>query len=448
MIKPSLPKGTRDFSSKELVKRNYVIDILKNTFEKFGFEPLETPAFEKLEVLTGKYGEEGDKLIFKILNSGDFTRKIPEDIYQSKDYKKLTPYLSEKALRYDLTIPLARYVAMHKNELVFPYKRYQIQPVWRADRPQKGRFREFMQCDADMLGSQSLWQEVELIELYNEVFKQLRLPVTIRVNNRKILNDIISNLDLNNYKNEILVILDKQDKIGWEKVLEEWIKTGVSEKKAIKLLKILSFEGHNKEKIDFVKQNIGLTEGLKEMETVFNRAEGTDFANLKIDLSLARGLDYYTGTIFEVQADGVQIGSVGGGGRYDDLTAVFGVKNVSGIGISFGLDRIILAMDEKKLFDKISDIRPDILFVNFGETESEHAWERIKHLRKNHIKAELYPDTVKLKKQFQYAHKRSIPYVAIVGEEEIKNHSITLKNMLDGTQKSVDINQLLQILTA
>ncbi len=446
MIKASLPKGTRDFTPEVLAKRQYIVDIIRKKFETYGFQPIETPAFEKIETLTGKYGDEGDKLIFKILNSGDFLKKIPDDVYKSKNAKKLTPYITEKALRYDLTVPLARYVVMHRNEMVFPFKRYQIQPVWRADRPQKGRFREFYQCDADVLGSKSLWQDVEFIHLYDEVFSALKIPVQIRINNRKILNGIIAEFNLDRVKQAFMTTLDKLDKIGWDKVTAEWEKAGIDAASVRKLKEILSVSPENLfEKLNGLLHNSPEgTEGIKELQTVISRTGKTN-NKLVPDLTLARGLDYYTGTIYEVQAENVYAGSIGGGGRYDDLTGIFGLKNTSGIGISFGLDRIYLVMNESGLFEQVRGFQPLVMFVNFGDREAAYAWETLKKLRKANIPAELYPDPVKLKKQFQYADRRNIPYVVMAGTDEMKENVFTLKNMKDGTQKKVTVDDLLNL---
>jgi len=442
MIKASLPKGTRDFGPDQLAKRRFVVDMIREIFERYGFQPIETPAFEKLETLTGKYGDEGDRLIFKILNSGDFLQKVPDEILQSKNSKKITPYITEKALRYDLTVPLARYTVMHRNEIVFPFKRYQIQPVWRADRPQKGRFREFYQCDADVLGSKSLWQETEFIHLYNDVFKKLRIPVTIRINHRQILNDILAHFGLSDIKTAVLTALDKLDKAGWEKVTAEWQKAGVPDTIIPSLKSVFSLKGGNDEKMKHLREMLGNTTALDEMETILNRAGKLDHARLLFDLSLARGLDYYTGTVFEVSAEGAATGSIGGGGRYDDLTGIFGMNDVSGIGISFGLDRIMLVMDELGLFRDVTPYRPEIMFVNFGDKESAYAWKAVKKLREAGISAELYPDAVKLKKQMQYAHKRQIPYVALAGDREMEENTFTVKNMTDGSQTSMTLPEI------
>ncbi len=448
MIKAALPKGTRDFTPEQLAKRQFIIEKIKNAFERSGFQPVETPAFEKLETLTGKYGNEGDKLIFKILNSGDFLKKVPPAVYEEKNASKMVPYISEKALRYDLTVPLARYVVMHRNEIVFPFKRYQIQPVWRADRPQKGRFREFYQCDADVLGSKSLWQEVEFIQLYNDVFSELKIPVEIRINHRKILNGIIHKFNLEDVKQPFMTALDKLDKIGWDKVVAEWQKSGISAQTAFKLREIFSISPDKMpEHLEPLLRDIpeGM-EGVEELKTVLSRVSPLSHAELVPDLSLARGLDYYTGTIMEVRAKSVQMGSLGGGGRYDNLTEIFGVKDISGAGISFGLDRILLVMEEMKLFEGLRGFEPQVMFVNFGDKEAAYSWKAVKKLRETGISAELYPDAVKLKKQLQYAAKRNIPFVVMAGEDEMKAQKFTLKNMQEGSQTQLDFEEMRKII--
>ncbi|NPA43052.1 MAG: histidine--tRNA ligase [Chlorobi bacterium] len=446
MIKPSLPKGTRDFTPREWAKRQKIIDTLRQIFERYGFEPLETPAMEKLEVLTGKYGEEGDKLIFKILESGDFLSKVPEDLWQTRDSKKWTPHIARKALRYDLTVPLARFTAMHRHELTFPFKRYQIQPVWRADRPQRGRFREFLQCDADILGSPSLWQEAELIHLYNDAFEALGLPVSIRVNNRKILNALVEALGLAAFKKDLLTALDKLDKAGWQKVEAEWAEVGIPSDQLEKLKDLLSAEGTNFERLQRLEEVVSDSRGIEEMRTLLEYADDLSHARLRFDPTLARGLDYYTGTIMEVGATDTALGSLGGGGRYDDLTGIFGLKDVSGVGISFGLDRIYLAMEEAGLLDEVPVPGPRVLAVNFGGNEAKKAWETVRALRKRGIPADFYPVKAKLKKQFQYADKKGIPYVLADGEDEIRKGIHNLKDMRTGTSREVDFEELVKIL--
>ena len=452
--KPSIPKGTRDFSPSEVSKRQYIISIIKNNFEKFGFQPIETPSFENSETLMGKYGEEGDRLIFKILNSGDFLEKANQQDLESKNSKKLTSQISEKALRYDLTVPFARYVVQHQNELQFPFKRYQIQPVWRADRPQKGRFREFFQCDADVVGSDSLWQEVDFIQLYDAVFADLQLEgVTIKINNRKILSGIAEVIGASDKLIDFTVALDKLDKIGEDGVKKEMMERGISAEAIIKIQPLFNFSGSISEKIDQLRILLSTSEtGLKGIEELTFICEtaiklGLQAVDLDLDVTLARGLNYYTGAIFEVSAPkSVSIGSVGGGGRYDDLTGIFGLKNMSGVGISFGLDRIYLVLEELNLFPETVSIGTSALFVNYGQVEATHAMQTIQKLRKVGVKTELYPDEAKMAKQFQYAEKRNIPYVVILGEDEIKNNQFALKNMVSGEQRILNYDEILAIL--
>jgi len=451
--KPSIPKGTRDFSAEQIAKRNFIIDTVKRQFERYGFAPIETPSFEKLSTLTGKYGEEGDRLIFKILNSGDFLNKVNDELLQSKDSKKITPKISEKALRYDLTVPFARYVVQHQNELSFPFKRYQIQPVWRADRPQKGRFREFYQCDADVVGSRSLWQDVEFALLYDAVFSELKVPVTIKINNRKILSGLAELLEEKDKFTEFIVALDKLDKIGKEGVIKEMLSKGISEKSIENITPVFDFKGNNEEKIQLLKELLASSEegqkGLEELEFVLDKLKqtGVQSAEIEFDITLARGLNYYTGSIYEVSAKGVQMGSIGGGGRYDDLTGIFGLKNMSGIGISFGLDRIYLVMEELNLFQEVKVPVPEVLFINFGEAEALYSLKAVQELRKNGISAELYPDKAKMKKQMTYANKRGIPYVAMAGSDEMEKGIFTLKDMKNGTQEQIPLSAMIEKLS-
>lgn len=452
--KPGIPKGTRDFNPTEVAKRHYITDVIKQQFKQFGFQPIETPSFENSDTLMGKYGEEGDRLIFKILNSGDYLSKSDQDAYAEKDSNKLTASISEKALRYDLTVPFARYVVQHQNDIDFPFKRYQIQPVWRADRPQKGRFREFYQCDADVVGSNSLWQEVEFIQLYDNVFSALKLEgVTIKINNRKILSGIAEVIGASDKLIDFTVALDKLDKIGEVKVKEEMLSKGISEEGITKLQPLFSLTGDFGAQIQSLKSILSTSEeglkGIEELEFVNNAisALGLKTANLQLDVTLARGLNYYTGAIFEVSAPkGVSMGSIGGGGRYDDLTGIFGLKDVSGIGISFGLDRIYLVLEELNLFPKTVLDSTKVLFINFGDKEALYAINAIKELRANHVSAELYPDNAKMKKQMNYANKRNVPFVVLVGEEELKNQTYTLKNMIKGSQESLSLEQLVEVL--
>ena len=448
-MKPSLAKGTRDFSSEEVFRRKFIINTLQNNFELFGFQPLETPSFENLSTLTGKYGEEGDRLIFKILNSGDYASKTKEEDWNSKNSQKLISQISEKALRYDLTVPFARYVAMNHGTMTFPFKRYQIQPVWRADRPQKGRFREFYQCDADVVGSESLWQEVELVQLYLKSFSDLKIPVTLHLNNRKILSGLAEYAGISKHLIEFTVALDKLDKIGKEGVIKELLEKNISQKSIDKLEFLFEQTDDSMENLlllkeKFVEDDLGF-KGVEELEFVFNKCLdlGISVENLKFDITLARGLDYYTGAIFEVKADEVAMGSIGGGGRYDNLTEVFGVKNIPGIGISFGLDRIYLVMEELGLFPQSIENSVKYLFANYGERESLEALKVIFQLRKNGISAELYPESAKLKKQFTYAERKGIPNLVFFGEQEISENKITIKNLDSGEQKTLSLKEFL-----
>lgn len=561
--KPSIPKGTRDFSPAEVAKRQYIIQTIKVNFEKFGFQPIETPSFENSETLMGKYGEEGDRLIFKILNSGDYLkdiknlfdqllfifdenifekeledikRTLPEgyvldetdeiltarfrtflenrkrelrnnnfteivdftndkNIYYSifkifENYSNYDNYLikeegnlfisqfqreinslknriidnkigyvsgriSEKALRYDLTVPFARYVVQHQNEIEFPFKRYQIQPVWRADRPQKGRFREFFQCDADVVGSKSLWQEVELVQLYDTVFTSLGLNgVTVKINNRKILSGIAEVIGASDKLIDFTVALDKLDKIGEDGVKKEMIKNGISEDAIVKVQPLFNFTGSISEKIEKLSQLLAASEegvkGVEELRFICDKVTdlGLSTAILDLDVTLARGLNYYTGAIFEVAAPkGVAMGSIGGGGRYDDLTGIFGLKNMSGVGISFGLDRIYLVIEELNLFPETVTASSKALFVNYGDAEAFYALQAIKKLRAAGIKVELYPDKAKVGKQFQYADKRNIPFAVVIGGEEMNSNIYSLKNLVSGEQINLDFEGLKQALS-
>jgi histidyl-tRNA synthetase len=448
--KPSIPKGTRDFSPAEVAKRQYIIQIIKSNFEKFGFQPIETPSFENSETLMGKYGEEGDRLIFKILNSGDYLAKANAANLDSKDSTKLTASISEKALRYDLTVPFARYVVQHQNDIEFPFKRYQIQPVWRADRPQKGRFREFFQCDADVVGSKSLWQEVELVQLYDTVFTDLGLKaVTIKINNRKILSGIAEVIGASDKLIDFTVALDKLDKIGEDGVKKEMVEKGISEEAITKVQPLFNFVGSISEKIEKLSQLLAASqEGMKGVEELRFICDNTvnlglSTAILDLDVTLARGLNYYTGAIFEVAPPkGVAMGSIGGGGRYDDLTGIFGLKNMSGVGISFGLDRIYLVVEELNLFPETVTATTKALFINYGDSEAFYAMKAIKKLRAAGIKVELYPDSSKVAKQFQHADKRNIPFAVIIGESEIASDCFALKNLHTGEQILVDFEGL------
>jgi histidyl-tRNA synthetase len=452
--KPSIPKGTRDFSPTEVAKRQYIIQIIKSNFEKFGFQPIETPSFENSETLMGKYGEEGDRLIFKILNSGDYLAKANATHLENKDSTKLTSSISEKALRYDLTVPFARYVVQHQNEIEFPFKRYQIQPVWRADRPQKGRFREFFQCDADVVGSKSLWQEVELVQLYDTVFTALGLNgVTIKINNRKILSGIAEVIGASDKLIDFTVALDKLDKIGEDGVKKEMMEKGISEEAILKVQPLFSFTGTISEKITQLSVLLSESEegmkGVEELRFICDNVMklGLNNSILDLDVTLARGLNYYTGAIFEVAPPkSVAMGSIGGGGRYDDLTGIFGLKNMSGVGISFGLDRIYLVIEELNLFPETVTATSKALFINYGDAEAFYALQAIQKLRASGIKVELYPDNTKVAKQFQHADKRGIPFAVIIGEQEMASNSYSLKNLVTGEQVSLDFENLLKAL--
>ncbi len=452
--KPSLPKGTRDFTPSEVIRRNYIMDVIRNQFKLFGFAPIETPSFENYDTLMGKYGEEGDRLIFKILNSGDYLKKANQEALKEQDSQKLTSSISEKALRYDLTVPFARYVVQHQNEIDFPFKRYQIQPVWRADRPQKGRFREFFQCDADVVGSNSLLQEVELIQLYDAVFSDLGLNgVTIKLNNRKILSGIAEVIGASEFLIDFTVALDKLDKIGKEKVIEEMLSKGISQSAVQMADPLFSISGTSLEQLaslkEFLKNSTLGTEGVNELEFILQSLENTPLktASIQIEVTLARGLNYYTGAIIEVGApEGVQMGSIGGGGRYDDLTSIFGLKNVGGVGISFGLDRIYLVLEELDLFPATIASAPKVFFVNFGDQEAQNCIKLIQQLRAEGISAELYPSSAKMQKQMKYANNRNYPFVVLLGEQELNDQTVVVKNMESGDQQTVSQNELVQFL--
>ena len=448
-MKPSLAKGTRDFTAREVINRRAIINTLQKNFELFGFQPLETPSFENLSTLTGKYGEEGDRLIFKILNSGDYAAKTNDEDWKAKNSQKLISQISEKALRYDLTVPFARFVAMNHGQMVFPFKRYQIQPVWRADRPQKGRFREFYQCDADVVGSESLWQEVELVQLYLKSFSELQIPVTLHINNRKILSGLAEYAGISEQLIDFTVTLDKLDKIGKEGVVKELLEKNISQESIDQLDFLFSQSDDALENVlqlkeKFAGNEIGL-QGVEELEFVLTKCMdlGISAENLKFDITLARGLDYYTGAIFEVKANDVAMGSIGGGGRYNNLTEVFGVKNIPGIGISFGLDRIYLVMEELGLFPDNSESTVKYLFANYGETEAVEALKIIQKIRERGVSAELYPESAKLKKQFTYAEKKRIPNLVFFGEQEISDGNITVKNLENSEQKTWSIDDFL-----
>lgn len=446
--KPSIPKGTRDFSPIEMAKRNYIFNTIKDVFLLYGFQQIETPAMENLSTLMGKYGEEGDKLLFKILNSGDFLRSATDEMLNQRDCLHLTSKICEKGLRYDLTVPFARYVVQHRNDLQFPFKRYQIQPVWRADRPQKGRYREFYQCDADVIGSDSLINEVELLSLIDEVFARFGINITIKVNNRKVLSGIAEMIGAPEKIIDITVAIDKIDKIGIDNVNAELLEKGISQKAIDVLQPLLTLSGTNDEKFNTLETMLSNSEigkkGIEELRFVFdNVANLSPRGTVELDVSLARGLNYYTGTIIEVKANEMEMGSITGGGRYDNLTGVFGMDGVSGVGISFGADRIFDVLNTLDLYPAEITTSTKVMFTNFGEKEGKAALLHVMQLRKAGISAELYPETAKMKKQMSYADTKHIPFVAIVGENEINNGTIALKNMATGEQCELTIDELI-----
>ncbi len=454
-MKPSIPKGTRDFTPEDMLKRNFLFDTIKSSFQRFGYLPLETPSMENLSTLMGKYGEEGDKLIFKILNSGDFLSDVSVDELMVKNSKKLTASISEKALRYDLTVPFARYVVMHQNEIAFPFKRYQIQPVWRADRPQKGRYREFFQCDADVIGTNSLLCELELLQLIDDVFAKLGLNVVVLINNRKILSGIAEVFNESEKIIDITVAIDKLDKIGPEKVAEEMRSKGVSEVAIDGLKPLLIFEGSDQDKINLLKKLLKSSEigmqGITELESLLGYAAPFEFKNVeyKIDITLARGLNYYTGAIFEVKTNEPNAtfnSSICGGGRYDDLTGIFGLPGMSGVGISFGADRICDVLEELNLFPANVESSLDLLFINFGEDDIPYSLQLVDKVRAAGINAEMYPDAAKMKKQFSYADARKIPFVVMAGSEERAASTLMLKDMKTGDQQKMDLNSLIEFI--
>ena len=449
--KPSIPKGTRDFSPIEMARRNFIFDTVKRVFQVYGFQQIETPAMENLTTLMGKYGEEGDKLLFKILNSGDYLSAVDPEELNRTNSSKLTTRISEKGLRYDLTVPFARYVVQNQNDIIFPFRRYQIQPVWRADRPQKGRYREFYQCDVDIIGSDSLLNEVELIQIVDHVYSQLGLNVTIKINNRKILAGIAETIGEAERIIDITVAIDKLDKIGISKVNEELIQKGVSQAAVEKLQPILNLSGSNTEKLNQIEQVIANSEtgirGIDEMRAIFDYLSPMGLqSDVELDLTLARGLNYYTGAIFEIKAKDVEIGSITGGGRYDDLTGIFGLSGVSGVGISFGADRIYDVMLQLDLFPKDAISASRVMLVNFGNKEEKYCLPILSMLRKEGISSEIYPDQDKMKKQMNYADRKGIKFVALAGESEINQGMINLKNMITGEQQLVDVKELVTLL--
>ena len=449
-IKPKIPKGTRDFSSEEIFKRNYIKKILISVFEIFGYEPIETPSFEKLETLIGQYGDEGDRLIFKIMNSGEKVKKADFNSLEKEDYEKFSRSISEKALRYDLTVPFARYVSQNQNKITFPFKRYQIQPVWRADRPQHGRFQEFFQCDADIIGNYSLWQEIEMILLYDEVFSRLNLKgVKIRINHRKVLSAICSIFEISDRFNEFTAISDKIDKIGVDGVINEFEAKNFPIKAIAEIKSLFKFSGSITKKLKFIEKIFedykGDKSGLDEISFILKYIDKTKLkvSTIDFDFSLARGLNYYTGMIIEVSPpSAIKIGSIGGGGRYDNLTSKFGLKNISGIGISFGFERIYFVLESLKLFPKNIKKHTNVLFLNFGNELVENIHSEIDKLRINNISCELYPSNEKLKKQLSYANKKEIPFVVLIGPEEFKEKKFILKNMISGDQLIFPIKEL------
>lgn len=448
-VKPSIPKGTRDFSPIEMAKRNYIFNTISSVYRLYGFEQIETPSMETLSTLMGKYGEEGDKLLFKILNSGDYLSKLSDEELLSHDSLKMAPRLCEKGLRYDLTVPFARYVVMHREEITFPFKRYQIQPVWRADRPQKGRYREFYQCDADVVGSDSLLNEVELMQIIDTVFTRFGVRVCIKINNRKILSGIAEVINEADKIVDITVAIDKLDKIGLENVNAELEEKGVSHEAIEKLQPIIQLSGSNDEKMMTLKTILAGSEtgmkGIEECEFIFHTLAQMNLNNqVEFDLTLARGLNYYTGAIFEVKALDVEIGSITGGGRYDNLTGVFGMPGVSGVGISFGADRIFDVLNQLDLYPEEAVTRTRLLFTNFGEKEMTYTLPILLKVRQAGIAAEIYPDSVKMKKQMSYANSKNIPFVAIIGENEINESKLTLKNMVTGEQRMLSDDELVE----
>jgi len=454
MSQPSIPKGTRDFAPEIMVKRNYIFNVIRKTFERFGYMPLETPSMENIETLTGKYGDEGDKLIFRILNSGDFLKDVSDEQLAAKQIPQISKVIAEKALRYDLTVPFARFVVMNQNSIAFPFKRYQIQPVWRADRPQKGRYREFYQCDADVVGSNSLLNEVELVQIFDEVLSDLKISSVIKINNRKVLSGIAEIAGVSDRMMEMTIAIDKMDKIGADGVIKELRERGFSEQAIGKITSVFAMKGSNDLKLmnlagTLSTSKVGL-KGVEELQYIFDYIDkvGLRDCQVELDITLARGLNYYTGAIFEVKANNVAMGSICGGGRYDDLTGIFGLPGVSGVGISFGADRIFDVMSELALFPESAGGTTKVLFANFGPEEELFCVKMAAELRRVGINAEVYPEMVKMKKQFKYADDKFIPFVAIVGADELKSGIVSLKNMKSGEQKSLSLQDLKTELSA
>ena len=447
--KPSIPKGTRDFSPMEMAKRNYIFDTIRSVYQLYGFQQIETPAMETLGTLMGKYGEEGDKLLFKVLNSGDFLNKVSDEELQERNALHLAAKLCEKGLRYDLTVPFARYVVMHRDELQLPFKRYQMQPVWRADRPQKGRYREFWQFDGDIVGSDSLLNEVELMQIVDTVFSRFGVRVQIKINNRKILTGIAEVIGAADKIVDITVAIDKLDKIGLDNVNQELREDGLSEEQIAKLQPIISLEGTNDEKLNTIAEVLASSEtglkGVEESRYILDTLKKTGLKNeIQLDLTLARGLNYYTGAIFEVKALDVQIGSITGGGRYDNLTGIFGMPGISGVGISFGVDRIFDVLNALDAYPQDAVVGTQLLFINFGEQETAYCLPAVAKAREAGIRTEIYPDSSKMKKQMSYANAKQIPFVALAGENEMAEGKLTLKNMLTGEQQLIAIEELIE----
>jgi len=450
--KPSIPKGTRDFTPVEMARRNYIFDIIRQVFRLYGFQPIETPAMENLSTLLGKYGEEGDKLLFRILNSGDFLSKVPQSLLEEAESNAVSGQIADKGLRYDLTVPFARFVVQHRNELVFPFKRYQIQPVWRADRPQKGRYREFYQCDVDVIGSNSLLNEAELVQIIDDIFTRLKIRTVVKINNRKVLAGIAGIIGQADRIVDITVAIDKMEKIGLEKVTEELIERGIPAEAIDKLKPVLLLEGDTSQKIESLSVLLAASEtgmkGVEELRTLFGYLGSFDLHTaVELDLTLARGLNYYTGAIFEVKALDENIGSICGGGRYDDLAGIFGMPEVSGVGVSFGAERIYDVLLHLELFPKENLEASRVLFVNFGAAEEAYILPVLARLRKQGVNAEIYPEPDKMKKQMNYANRKEIPYVVIAGESEMQGNMLTLKNMASGEQTSVPAEELIKILS-
>ncbi len=450
MSKPSIPKGTRDFTPAEMAKRNYIFDTIRSVYALYGFKQIETPAMETLQTLLGKYGEEGDKLLFRVLNSGDYLTKVSDEQLAERNSLALSSKICEKGLRYDLTVPFARFVVMHRDEIQLPFKRYQIQTVWRADRPQKGRYREFYQCDADIVGSDSLLNEVELVQIMDTVFQRLGIRVQIKINNRKLLSGIAEIVGEAEKIVDITVAIDKLDKIGLDKVNEELRTDGISEEAIAKLQPVITLSGSNEEKLKVMEDFLASSEvgmkGIEELRFILNAASQVDLKNeLQLDLTLARGLNYYTGAIFEVKALDSPMGSITGGGRYDNLTGIFGMPGISGVGISFGADRIYDVLNTLDLYPKEITTDTQLLFINFGEKETSYCLPVVAKARQNGIRTEMFPDAAKMKKQMAYANANAIPYVALAGDDEIQKGVVTLKNMETGEQEQVTPEQLIEI---